>query len=443
VMRSVVLGVFLVACGGGPPSSSAPPRVLEGPLVGSAVVAAQGTLWASAPGIEGDGGVYAFPAPAGDLVLADASAAVLGGERNMVGASFAPCADVGGDGVPDLLVGAPLQGGEGGAWIVAGPLAATTVLGTQPFVPGDEVGEQAGAVVGCGPIAGGEPEAVALASPATDRNDHVTGTGKIALYDDELDRVAVLQSTFAGSHLGFRTSLLIGSDMDLDGIGDVVSGAWGADLVHVMPGPFAGTLEANDSGPVLTGDYGEGTGYALAAGDFDGDGALDLAIGIPLAVGEQGGLWIQDGPFDATQDGLIRTRARRIDGVQTGDQAGFALAAVPDVDGDGDDELLVGAPFAMGVGPQTGAVYLLLGPATNVHDMEAADAILLGDTALGRFGWAVAAGDVDGDGASDLAIAAPEADAGGVIGAGAVHVFRSSVRGVVYPDAAFARLHAE
>jgi len=442
-MRWVLASVLAISCGGDPPPSSDPPRVLEGPLVGSALAVTPGTLWASAPGIEGDGGVYAFAAPHGGLVLADASVAVLGGERNMVGASFAPCADIGGDGEPDLLVGAPLHGREGGAWIVSGPLAASTALGPQPFVPGDDDGEEAGAVVGCGAIVAGEPEEMALAAPGTDRNDQVTGTGKISLYDGELDRVAVLQSTFAGSHLGFRTSLLVGPDMDLDGIGDLVSGAWGADQVHVMPGPFAGTLEATQSGPSLTGDEGEGTGYALAAGDFDGDGALDLAIGIPHAVGDQGGLWIQHGPFDETQDGLIRTRASRIDGVQAGDQAGFALAAVPDIDGDGDDEILVGAPFAMGVGPQAGAVYLLLGPATNVHDLEAADAILLGDVALGRFGWAVAAGDVDGDGASDLVIAAPESDVDGIVGAGAVHAFASSVRGVVYPDAAFVHVHAE
>ncbi len=440
-MRCVLC--FAVACGGGQPTPYERPRLLEGPLVGSALAVTPGSLWTSAPGIEGDGGVYAFAAPAGDLALADATVAVVGGSKNMVGASFAPCADVGGDGVPDLLVGAPLHGAEGGLWIVSGPLAASTTLGSQPFVPGDDDGEEAGGVVGCGPIAPGEPEAMALAAPATDRNDQITGTGKISLYDGELDRVAVLQSTFEGSHLGFRTSLLVGPDMDLDGIGDVVSGAWGADLVHVMTGPLAGTLEANATGPALTGEYGEGTGYALAAGDFDGDGDLDLAIGIPHAVGEQGGLWIQDGPFDETQDGLIRTRARRIDGVQSGDQAGFALAAVPDIDGDGDDELLVGAPLAMGVGPEAGAAYLLLGPATHVNVLEAADAILLGDTALGRFGWAVAAGDVDGNGAIDLAIAAPETDVGDAIGAGAVHVFPSSVRGVVYPDAAFAHLHAE
>ncbi|MEQ1501847.1 MAG: integrin alpha, partial [Myxococcota bacterium] len=59
--------------------------------------------------------------------------------------------------------------------------------------------------------------------------------------------------------------------------------------------------------------------------------------------------------------------------------------------------------------------------------------------ARGRLGWAVAGGDVDGDGAIDLVVSAPEADIDG-IGVGAVYVFDGALRGVRYPDAARARV---
>jgi hypothetical protein len=431
--------VLLAACEGGTPEPGEPPRVLEGPLLGAAVAALPGEVWMSAPGIDGDGGVYGFVAPSGSLTRAGAAVAITAGSPRAVGASFASC-DLEADGTADLVIGAPEANGEGGAWLVHGPLASS-VLGDQPFLPGDDEGDAAGAVVACGRTDGSGDE-VAMASPHVDRTVQVFDSGKIALYDAALDRVAVFQATFSDSELGFRSSLLLGRDLDGDGVGDLVAGAWGADRVHVMLGPFAGTHEAADSGPTLTGSAGEGTGYALATGDFDGDGALDLAMGIPLAVARTGGVWVQSGPFDSSQDGLIGNRAHRLEGVQLGDEAGFALATVPDADDDGDDELLVGAPFAGGVGPEAGAAYLVIDPG-GLTTLDGADTLLLGEVARGRLGWALASDDIDLDGVPDLVVAAPESDVAGTIGAGAVHVFPSLVRGVVYPDAATVRFDAD
>src|SRR5688572_13816554 len=348
--------VLLAACGGDEPEPGEPPRVLEGPLLGASVVAAPGEVWMSAPGLVGDRGVHGFVTPSGSLTPSAAGLSFTAGAPQVLGASFALC-DLEPDGVVDLVIGAPEANGEGGAWLVHGPLASA-VLGDQTFLPGDDDGDLAGAVVACGRTDGAGDE-LAMASPHVDRTVQVVDTGKISMYDADLDRIAVFESTFSNSELGFRSSLLLGHDLDGDGVGDLVAGAWGADRVHVMLGPFAGTHDAIDSGPTLTGETNEATGYALAAGDFDGDGALDLAMGIPLATFRKGGVWVQSGPFDSSQDGLIHNRAHRIEGVQPDDEAGFALAAVPDADEDGDDELLVGAPFAGGVGPQAGAAYLV------------------------------------------------------------------------------------
>lgn len=90
-------------------------------------------------------------------------------------------------------------------------------------------------------------------------------------------------------------------------------------------------------------------------------------------------------------------------GVNWADQAGLALAAPGDVDGDGRPDLLVSAPYASG---ELGAVYLLLDPATG-GSLGAADYTLEGSTRFGELGHTISAGDADGDGAVDLLAGAP------------------------------------
>lgn len=159
-------------------------------------------------------------------------------------------------------------------------------------------------------------------------------------------------------------------------------------------------------------------GIALAAGDFDGDGRPDLAIGADGAIGtlgRSGALFLlfgRAGPFAPTLavaafDGVSGTR---IDGPLA--DAGFGRsAALVDLDGDGRSELAIGT---LG-GPAFGAVDLVAGRPRPLPPRWSIDAASdghriagLGAPAMPYFGRELArAGDVDGDGEDDLLIGAP------------------------------------
>ena len=87
---------------------------------------------------------------------------------------------------------------------------------------------------------------------------------------------------------------------------------------------------------------------------------------------------------------------------------GLSVSDAGDVDGDGHDDLLIGAPFNGEGGPDAGAAYLLLGPITGRLSLHRADAKLVGEQAGDRAGAGVSsAGDVNGDGLADMIVGAP------------------------------------
>jgi hypothetical protein len=183
-------------------------------------------------------------------------------------------------------------------------------------------------------------------------------------------------------------------DLDGDGRPDVVVSAPNA----TIDGDLRGLVEAFrlDGGRIwrATGSLGDGLGWQIAiAGDRDGDGIDDLWVGAPSNP-SQAHVRLLSGASGAVLDS--------VDSPRSDDQFGFYLAAVDDLDGDGVADLAVGAPTATVEGVRRGAVTLVSGATRRVLRE------LYGDTAGTGFGLMVAPmDDVDGDGIGDVAVGAP------------------------------------
>lgn len=189
-------------------------------------------------------------------------------------------------------------------------------------------------------------------------------------------------------------------------------------------------------------EVGDQTGRALAAGDFNGDGRDDLAMGAPgedIAGGftNAGAVIISWGsPTGVTHVGSIVLTAANSGGVnQTDAEFGRALLA-GDWNNDGYDDLAIGCPRDnLGSGlPGAGMVYLMAGSANGLVpwiQLDQADAAATPEND-DRFGSSFAAGDFNGDGRLDLAVGSPGEDSF----RGAFSYFLNSAIGVPFGGSA-------
>ncbi|MCC6659384.1 MAG: FG-GAP repeat protein [Phycisphaerales bacterium] len=170
-------------------------------------------------------------------------------------------------------------------------------------------------------------------------------------------------------------------------------------------------------------------GAAVAGlGDVNGDGNADVAVGAP---GEgsggdpaaRGRVYVYSG-LNGAQIRMLWSPNQRPDG-----RFGAAVASVPDTDGDGVNDILVGAP-GEGASAQVGRAYLYSGDTGALLHVLFSPAQQAG----GLFGRSVAGvSDMDGDGRGDLAVGAPEErNGGGPAGMGRVHVYSGGTGALLY-----------
>jgi len=337
---------------------------------------------ADSTGGAGAGRVFIFRG--GPQHLADPPAWVITGRPgDLLGSSLAAAGDLDGDGYADLLIGAP---------------AGTSV---DPALPGRVVIAYGGSPLGA-------------RAPLS------------------------LQGPVAGGRLGAAVAGL--GDWNGDGFPDFALGApnanAGAGLVQV----FLGGPNASYA-PWVTihgGAAGDQFGAAVAgAGRTRGGAVSDMIVGAPFR--SDSNVWAGAVSLFLGGAAADTVPARVYTGAAAGDFLGTAVAGAGDVNGDGHDDFLVGAPGAnVGSLVDAGRAYLYAGGATP----PAAPLVTVdGDAAYTELGLALAGvGDFDADGLSDWAVGQPGSpDANS---AGAVRVFRGRAIPLSTPDTTLAGVTA-
>jgi hypothetical protein len=279
----------------------------------------------------------------------------------------------------------------------------------------------------------------------------------------------VLSGVGAGDLSG--SSVASAGDVNGDGYDDLIIGAYEADpggrarageTYVVFGGEFVGaggTIELSDllpasggdgtSGFVVSGiDAGDRSGYSVApAGDVNGDGLDDLIVGArtadPGGLGEAGECYIvfgapgigAGGSIDPS--GLDGTDGFVLLGIDAGDQSGFSVSRAGDVNGDGLDDLIIGAPNADPSGAlDAGESYVVFGDAglgaggsLQLATLDGANGFVLeGIDSNDYSGCSVSsAGDVNGDGLDDLIVGARRANPSSRLLAGESYVVFGAV----------------
>ena len=196
-----------------------------------------------------------------------------------------------------------------------------------------------------------------------------------------------LSGAAAGDHSG--RSVASAGDVNGDGFDDLIVGACGADprgsnsgasyVVFGKASGFAANLDLSDARTRSTGfrldgaAAGDRSGYSVAsAGDVNGDGFDDLIVGARTptrTATTSGASYVVFGKASgfaalSTSPASNGSTGFKLSGVAAGDQSGASVASAGDVNGDGFDDLIVGAYWADPNGTDSGASYVVFGKAS-------------------------------------------------------------------------------
>ncbi|MGF1935798.1 MAG: beta strand repeat-containing protein [Nostoc sp. ChiQUE02] len=235
-------------------------------------------------------------------------------------------------------------------------------------------------------------------------------------------------------------------DINGDGIDDLIIGAFRADpnvnysgQSYVVFGSKGGFVASFDLS-TLNGTNGfainginayDRSGYSVSnAGDINGDGIDDLIIGARSANSSNGGgsgqsyvVFGGKGGFDAqfNLSTLNGVNGFTINGINGYDQLGYSTSSAGDINGDGLDDIIIGAPYADPNGSQSGQSYVVFGSKGgfdaqfNLSTLNGNNGFAInGINPVDKSGVSVSsAGDINGDGIDDLIIGARLADPNG------------------------------
>ena len=402
------------------------------------------------------------------------------------GISVSSAGDVNGDGYDDLIIGAyqadPNGGNSGETYVVYGGASApgtggrfnlSTLDGTNGFIlNGIDAGDNSGfSVSSAGDVNGDGYDDLIIGAWRGDPNGDRSGEtyvvyggasapgtgGRFNLSSLDGSTGFIVNGIDAFDYSG--TSVSSAGDVNGDGYDDLIIGAWragssSAGATYVVYGGASapgtgGELDLSDldgsNGFIFNGiDRNDYSGISVSsAGDVNGDGYDDLIIGAYGADpngGFSGETYVVYGGASAPGTGgrfnlstLDGSNGFILNGIDASDLSGRSVSSAGDVNGDGYDDLIIGARDAdLNGDNEAGETYIVYGGASapgtggrfNLSMLNGTNGfILTGIDAGDQSGWSVSsAGDVNGDGYDDLIIGAQDADPNGNSSAGETYL---------------------
>lgn len=376
--------------------------------------------------------------------------------------------DFDGDGFDDLVVGVRdedvINGNAGAIHIFYGGIFGLTGYGSQMiweerFGQLSETGDMFGNRLAAGDINGDGYDDVVVGEPNEDVGSRTDAGAVIVLYGssggvriDTYRRIHQDSPGIGGApeRYDYFGSAVECADFNRDGIDDIAIGICGESVlgvdssggINIIYGATSWSATRSvfiDKGsPGIPGvrQTDAAFGDSLAAGDFDGDGYADLAVGAPNASIGSVAFCGSVSTFYGSSAGLSAAGAQHWSQSSTGvggapewgDDFGKSLTA-GDFDGDGYDELAIGVPGeGLGTTRNAGMLHVLWGTSFGLRGVASQSwhqdkpGIRGAAEENDEFGAVLAAGDFDGDGRDDLAVGVPLEGLGSRRAAGMVQV---------------------
>jgi hypothetical protein len=373
-----------------------------------------------------------------DPLLAETSDAQLEEDLAVAGfgVSVAGAGDVNGDGYGDVIVGAwrfdSGETDEGAAFVYLGSptgIAATHVAMIQADVANAYLGIS---VAGAGNVDGDEYADVIVGARGYSNGE--IGEGAVFVFEgsgsstgiiasgNPSNANAAIESNFAAGNFGAKVASA--GDVNNDGFDDVITmSPWygiGDDFNEGAAFLFLGSDDGISSGDLSvaatvleTDQLGASVASVAGAGDVNNDGCDDVMMGAihyDATFSNEGAVFVFHGNSGTgIADGNPSTANAVLTSGQADSAFGAALAA-GDMDGDGYSDVIVGAETYDLTETNEGAVFVFRGSYEGVD--STADATFQSNQANSKFGSSVAAGEFAGDGADDLLIGARDYDNG-------------------------------
>jgi len=356
------------------------------------------------------------------------------------GFSVATAGDVNGDGFGDVIVGAPYfdsgETNEGRVYVYHGSAAGLSA-GPAWTKEGNQLNANFGfAVSAAGDVNGDGFGDVIIGAPYMEKDQPDEGIAAVYLGSSSgLALTSVWTAEGNQNFALFGFSVAAAGDVNGDHRSDVIVGARDFDNIQTDEGRafvYHGTPSGVSTGAAWTAESnqnGAWFGYAVAwAGDVNADGFSDVIVGASrwdTGPDETGRAYAYFGSLS----GLSFSANWVKDGPQPAAQFGASVATAGDVNGDGFSDVIVGAPYYDAGQTDEGRAFVYYGSASGISIPPSWTNEINQNGA--NYGMSVAsAGDINGDGYADVIVGASGYDVGVLVNAGRAYVYLGSVAGL-------------